>query len=55
MRAVQEAKINAKRQRQEDTVARIQIQEQNLLTKDTFKLLGKARLYDTYEKTLHAG
>jgi len=27
MRAVQEAKINAKRQRQEDTVARIQIQE----------------------------
>lgn len=55
MRATQDAKLNAKRKREEDSAARIQINEQNLLTKDTFKILGKARLFDTYEKTQHAG
>ena len=55
MKATVEAKMNAKRKREEDSAARTQIHEQNLLTKDTFKILGKARIFDTYEKTQHAG
>jgi len=51
MKSIQEAKLNAKRKREEDSAARIQMQEQNLLTKDTFNILRKARLFDTYEKT----
>lgn len=46
-----DAKNNAKKKRAEETSARLQIQEQNILTKDTFNILGKARVFDTYEKT----
>jgi len=51
MRSIVEAKMNAKRKREEESAARLQMQEQNLLTKDTFKILGKSRVFDTYEKT----
>ena len=50
-----DAKNTQKKLRAEETTARLQIQEQNLLTKDTFKILGKARAFDTYEKTQHLG
>ena len=51
--AVAESKVWAKQQKTDQLAARIQIQEQDLLARQTQKMLTKAANLDTYEKLNH--
>jgi len=55
LKATQESRIREKQQRQELISARIQMHDQDLLTKDFTKTQHKAQVFDNYEKLFHLG
>jgi len=55
LKKTQESRIREKQKRQDELSVRIQIQEQDLLSKDMSIILKKASCYDSYEKLCHLG
>jgi hypothetical protein len=52
---IQDSRVREKQRRQEEQTMRIQMQEQDLLSKDMSKTLKKACAIDNYEKLSHLG